>query len=161
MTALEVLERCRGAESDLRRLKLRIRQRRDAAACISPKMDDIGGGHGSGPKDKLAENVADIDRLGHEYDARQEQYAAEIAAACVLLDALPENISNVLHRYYVKHEKISVTATALNFTEGYIRRMKGEGEERLMAVPEAEVAKMFPAWYMRSCDNAGADRSGE
>lgn len=157
MTAMEVLEYCRQADSELRRLVLRIRQRRDAAACISPKMDDIGGGRGSGPKDKLAENVADIDRLMKEYSTREEWYTVELAAACVLLDTLPENISSVLHRYYIKRDKITAIAAALGFTEGYVRRLKCDGEERLMKLDDAIVANALPAWYLKAREGATSD----
>ena len=71
------------------------------------------------------------------------------AAACVLLDALPEGESSVLHAYYVKRLKMPAIAKRMGYTEGYIRKLKKEGENLMDALPADTVAACLPAWYIR------------
>jgi chromosome segregation ATPase len=149
MKAMTMLDRCRNAESDMRRLRQRIQQRREAAECITPKVDAIGGGRGTSDPDKIATLVAAINELEAELKAREQARRVEAAAACALLDALPEYESAVLHQFYVQRAKVSSIAKKLRFTEGYIRKLKAEGEKLLGVLPSADVDKTLPAWYLR------------
>lgn len=147
MTALEVLIRCKEADADKRRIQRKIDRRRDAMTCLSPQMDHVGGGHGSGAPDRLGEQVSDITSLEAELKARDERYKAEVAAACVLLDPLPDLEGEVLHRYYVRAEKVGLIAFALSLTEGYVRKVKGGGEAKLASTPPEAIQKALPRWY--------------
>ena len=147
MKAMTVLTRCRNAEGDKRRIRQRIAQRRDAMACISPRMDATGGGRGTAEPDKIGAFVAAVDALERELKLREQAQSVEIAAACTLLDTLPASESAVLHEYYVKHGKVPAIAKRLGYSESYARKLKAEGERMLDELPENVVAAALPAWY--------------
>lgn len=149
MKAITILARCRNADSEIRRIKQRIEQRREAAESVTPRMDAIGGGRGTSEPDKIAAFVAAIDELERRLEAREQARRVEVVAACVLLETLPETESAVLHQYYIQHQKVPGIARKLGYTEGYIRKLKAQAERMLDEVPEARVVQALPAWYMR------------
>ncbi|MEG0742725.1 MAG: hypothetical protein RR521_10875 [Clostridia bacterium] len=149
MKAITIFERCRSAEGDMRRIRQRIEQRREAAENITPKMDAIGGGHGTTEPDKIAAFVAAISELEAELQAREQEHRVETAAACILLDSLPGRVSMVLHLYYVRGVKPSAISSKMRFCESYIRKMKAEGEELLAGIAPANVDATLPTWYLR------------
>ena len=93
--------------------------------------------------------MADIDGLERALEQRRNQQQAEIVAALVLLDCLPETDSGILYRYYIKRDSVPSIAAAMGFTDGYIRKVKADAESRLDSLQEARVAAALPAWYMR------------
>lgn len=149
MDAITILERCRRAPADIRRLELQIRQRRDALTSISaPQGDPDGGSRTKGAPDKIALALADIDALEDRLQQRKQRQAAETAAACVLLDRLPELPSAVLYGYYVRREDTPAIGRRLRYTASYMRRMKGKGEELLAGLDESAVREALPRWYL-------------
>ena len=120
MRAITILQRCREAEQDLRRIRQRIERRREAAESVTPRIN-AGGGRSTAESDKIAAFVAAITELEADLRGREQARRVEVAAACVLLDCLPENESAVLHQFYIKRQKIPAIARKLGFTEGYIR----------------------------------------
>ena len=156
MEAITILERCRRADGDIRRLEQRIRQRRDALYCISPSQaDPNGGSRGHGEQDKIGRLLEDIDALETSLKARRQERSVEIAAACVLLDQLPELESEVLHRYYIKHEETPGIARRKTYQESYIRKIKSRAEKALAKLPPDQVAATLPGWYLRSRGKEG------
>ncbi len=149
MKAITILRRCREAGGDMSRIFQRIDRRREAMLNITPPAEHDGGGRGTSEQDKFAALVGDIDGLERAAKARQDAYRVELAAACVLLDALPEAESGVLHEYYVKGQKVSVIALKKGCTDGYIRKVKAEAERLLSQIPEERVVATLPAWYLR------------
>lgn len=149
MRAITILKRCREAEQDMRRIRQRIQQRREAAESVTPKANAIGGGRGTVEPDKIAAFVAAITELEADLQAREQARRVEAAAACVLLDRLPENESAVLHQFYIKRLKIPAIAHELGFTEGYIRKLKTVGERLLDELPRETVLGALPGWYTR------------
>ncbi len=89
MKGMTVLKRCRAAEGDMARIRLRIQRRREAMECITPRMD-VTGSRSTAEPDKMGAFVAAITELEADLKARELARSAEVAAACVLLDALPE-----------------------------------------------------------------------
>lgn len=147
MKALTILARCRSAETDKRRIRQQIERRREAITCISPRMDVNGGGRSTAEQDKIGAFVAAVDELERRLKAREQAQSVEIAAACALLDMLPENESAVLHEYYVKGGKVPAIAKRLGYSESYTRKIKAEGERALCELPDSSVAAALPAWY--------------
>lgn len=148
MKGMTVLKRCRAAEGDMARIRQRIQRRREAMECITPRMD-VTGSRSTAEPDKMDAFVAAITELEADLKARELARSAEVAAACVLLDALPEGESSVLHAYYVKRLKMPAIAKRMGYTEGYIRKLKKEGENLMDALPADIVAACLPAWYIR------------
>lgn len=91
--------------------------------------------------------MAAVTELEQRLKLREQAQSVEIAAACVLLDVLPENESAVLHQYYVKGGKVPAIAKRLGYSESYTRKIKAEGERTLCNLPESSVAAALPAWY--------------
>lgn len=150
MKASTILNRCRNAEADKRRIRQRIAQRRDAIACITPRADTVGGGRGASEPDKIGAFVAAVAELEERLKQRQQAHSVEIAVACTLLDTLPEAESAILHEYYVKGGKIPGIAKRLGYSESYARKLKSDAERHLDEVPESSVAAALPAWYLQN-----------
>ena len=150
MKAMDILRRCRSAASDISRTQQRIAQRRDALTCIAaPLIRADGTDRSARSSDRTSELMADIDGLERALEQRRNQQQAEIVAALVLLDCLPETDSGILYRYYIKRDSVPSIAAAMGFTDGYIRKVKADAESRLDSLQEAQVAAALPAWYMR------------
>lgn len=150
MKAMDILRRCRSAASDISRTQQRIAQSRDALTCIAaPQIRADGTDRSARSSDKTSELMADIDGLERALEQRRNQQQAEIVAALVLLDCLPETDSGILYRYYIKRDSVPSIAAAMGFTDGYIRKVKADAESRLDSLQEAQVAAALPAWYMR------------
>lgn len=154
MRAITILQRCRDAEQDLRRIRQRIERRREAAESVSPRIN-AGGGRSTAEPDKIAAFVAAITELEADLRGREQARRVEVAAACVLLDGLPENESAVLHQFYIKRQKIPAIARRLGFTEGYIRKLKTMGERMLDELPQETVRGALPCWYIREYPEGG------
>lgn len=156
MEAITILERCRNAAGDIRRMTQSIRQRREALYSISPSQADPNGGSRSqGDQDKIGKLLADIDALETSLKARKQTRPVELAAACVLLDQLPELESEVLHSYYIKHEETPGIAKRKKYQESYIRKVKNRAEKALAELTPEQVAATLPAWYLR--EEGGAE----
>lgn len=128
----------------------RVGHQQDAAAhCAAPQIRADGTDRSARSSDKTSELMADIDGLERALEQRRNQQQAEIVAALVLLDCLPETDSGILYRYYIKRDSVPSIAAAMGFTDGYIRKVKADAESRLDSLQEARVAAALPAWYMR------------
>ncbi len=149
MKAMTILTRCRNAEVDERRIRQRISQRRDAIACMTPRMNTVGGGRSTSEPDKIGAFVAVVTELEGRLKLRQQAHSVEIAAACTLLDTLPASESTILHEYYVKCGKVPSIAKRLGYSESYTRKLKSDAEKHLDEIPESVVTAALPAWYMQ------------
>ena len=102
MKGMTVLKRCRAAEGDMARIRLRIQRRREAMECITPRMD-VTGSRSTAEPDKMGAFVAAITELEADLKARELARSAEVAAACVLLDALPaDTVAACLPAWYIR-----------------------------------------------------------
>ena len=150
MQAMAILKRVRNAENELARIRQMIRQRRDMLDSIgAPALNPNGGGHGTPDPDKNGRIYGDIDELERELKKRQERIAAEMASGLALIDMAPEQEGKVLYRYYLKKMNTREIATSLHYTDGYIRRLKRQGEEIMRMLSPDKVASTLPPWYLR------------
>ena len=150
MQAMVILKRCRDAEKEIARIRMRIRQRRDLATSIgAPALDPNRVGRGSGDPDKNGRLAAEAVDLQNELQRRMERKAAEEACACTLLDLVPDAESDVLYHYYVMRESTGEAARALHYQDGYVRKVKRRGEEIMRLLSPEKVAEALPAWYLR------------
>lgn len=149
MTAVDILERCRAADNDIRGIEADIERYRDAATNISPKLDATGSQGGSVEKDRIGVLLAEVDRLTKAAQLRIAQKGAEIDASCKLIDRLPPTVRTVMHHYYVKGESLNEVAKRLRYSYGYVRKMKADGVRMALEIDEGEVDAALPAWYGR------------
>lgn len=151
MDAMMILKRCRTAGNDIARIEMRIRQRWEILTAIgAPQADPNGGGRRSGgDADRNGRVMADIDLLERQKQARQEEYEAEKVAALALLDMVPELENEVLFLYYLKGKDTTEIARKKNYTAGYVRKTKRNGEMLLGMLAQERVDGTLPDWYLK------------
>lgn len=146
MNAIDILNRCRSAQADIRRLEERIARYRDCATDSSAHINPNGRVQGSG-SDSLAEFAAEICDCEEERDKRKREYKAESYCACKLLDRLPETECSVLYRFYMSGQTVDGIAAAIGLTANYVKRKKADGLARLAQIDRKIVLEMLPEWY--------------
>ena len=122
---------------------------------VTPRIN-AGGGRSTAESDKIAAFVAAITELEADLRGREQARRVEVAAACVLLDRLPETEGAVLHQYYVQRRKIHNIAAKMGYTDSYICRLKAAGERILNNMEPEIVRSALPNWYLREWPEKGA-----
>lgn len=146
MTAMTILERCRSAEADKRRLLGRIDRYRDMAGRITATLDSIGGGRSTGESDRMAGVVGEIDALERQIRQREREYGAELAAANKVLDGLPSVAGEIMSRFYIRRQPLRMIASEMGYSYGYVRNTKSSTARELRAMP---MAGKMPDWYRK------------
>lgn len=147
LTAMEILERCRRAEGEKRRLKERADMIRDTAGHMTSSLDGIGA-RSSGETDHMASMAAMLDAVEREFAQRDREYTAEVAAACQLMDMLPALECGVMSRYYIRGQTLRSIARDMGYSYSYISRCKTSGCQRLLHLGEGAVMRLLPQWYI-------------
>lgn len=142
MDAITILKRCRAAQEDMEQLRRRIEQRRGILDGMSAQQ----AGPGEGARQRVAESVSQLEGA---LTARRESYEAEKVAVCALIDTVPSMEGQVLYDYYVRRWVTSEIARKENYTEGYVRKAKRNGERLLDMLTEAQVDRLLPPWYLK------------
>ena len=147
LTAKEILERCRRAGAEMRRLHEKVDMYRDTAGRMTASLDGIGA-RSTGESDHMATIMGEIDSVERDLRQRDREYTAEVAAACKLLDMLPALECSVLNRYYVHGQNLRVIAQELGYSYNYVRNCKAAGCRQLASLGEGEVMRLLPYWYI-------------
>lgn len=148
MTAMQIFERCKAADGDKKALRDRITRYRESATRMSAALDGVGARSTAEP-DKLSAIMAEIDALEREIRQRDQEYAAEVAAACKLLDMLPDVECKIVNRFYIDGTPLTVIARELSYSYGYVRTVKSAACNHLDGIPEAMVSALLPEWYLK------------
>jgi hypothetical protein len=143
MDAITILKRCRAAQEDMEQLRRRIEQRRGILDGMGAQQADPGG---NPARQRMAASMA---QLEGSLAARRESYEAEKVAVCALIDTVPSMEGQVLYDYYVRRWVTSEIARKENYTEGYVRKAKRNGERLLDMLTEAQVDRLLPPWYLK------------
>lgn len=147
LTAREILERCRRAEAEKRRLQERVDMYRDTAGRMTASLDGIGA-RSTGEADHMATIVGEIDAVERELRQRDREYTAEVAAASQLLDMLPALECSIMSRYYVRRQSLHAIALELGYSYSYVRSCKAGACRQLDQLGEGEVMRLLPVWYI-------------
>ena len=148
MDAMTILKRCRASGAELVELDARIRQRRDAATMISAVISgEPGHAPGGLASDKIAAAAAAVADLEARAQQRRERQAVELAAVSALAERLEGVQGRIVYLYYGKALTVRAVAKRVKYTEGYVRRLRREAEDRLRQVPAEEVDELLPPWY--------------
>lgn len=142
MDAITILKRCRAAQEDMEQLRRRIEQRRSI-------LDDVKVQQACPSEDARQRLTACVAQLEGSLAARRESYEAEKVAVCALIDTVPSMEGQVLYDYYVRRWVTSEIARKENYTEGYVRKAKRNGERLLDMLTEAQVDRLLPPWYLK------------
>ena len=148
MNAIDILNRCRSAQDDIRRLEERMARYRDCATDSSAHINPNGRVQGAGG-DALAEFAGEICYCEQQRDRRKREYKAESYCACKLLDKLPETECTVLYRFYMNGQTVDGIAAAIGLTANYVKRKKADGLARLAQIEPKTVLELLPEWYGR------------
>lgn len=149
MDAMKVFELCRSYADEARRLNQSIKQRRAALNSIAPpQADPNGGSRSQGAHDKLPRLLADIDAAQKALEVLKQRHKAEVCAACILLDALPEAESSVAYSYYVESLRTSFIAKNMRYSETYVRKLLTNARKSLRDIDDSAVAAALPPWYL-------------
>ena len=147
LTAMEILERCRRAEGEKRRLKERADMIRDTAGHMTASLDGIGA-RSTGAGDRMVGLMARLEEAEQALKRRDQEYTAEVAAACQLLDRLPPLECSVMSRFYVRGQSLRSIAADMGYSYSYVRARKSEGCRLLQQLGEGEVMRLLPYWYI-------------
>lgn len=147
MTAMQIFERCKALDGDKKALRDRITRYRESATRMGAALGSIGS-RSTAESDKLAAIMGEIDELERGIKQRERQYTAEVAAACKLLDVLPETECKIIDRYYISGEPLTAIARSMAYSYGYVRTVKSAACAHLESIPEAMVAALLPSWYL-------------
>ena len=79
---------------------------------------------------------------------RDQEYTAEVAAACQLLDQLPPLECSVMSRFYVRGQSLRSIAADMGYSYSYVRGLKSEGCRKLGGIGEGVVLGLLPHWYI-------------
>lgn len=148
MNAVHILERCRNAPQEKDSIKQSIERYRDGAMSIS-RYGLEAGGHGSSDGDKLADIAVRVSEKEEALAKREREYAAEVSAACLLLDRLPDQESGVLHLFYLQGYTLVNVAQRIHNSYGYVRKLKSDGLTLAEQIPLLDVARAMPDWYLQ------------
>lgn len=152
MRAILLFERCREALQAEERLRMRMRQLREAMTFVGQSMNANGGSRAPNVDDKMAAFAAALDELECRLKARERRHSAEIVAACALLEGLTAIESAVMYAFYVSGKPTRVIASELNYTDGYIRNVKMGAEKKMRALDDRAAADCLPSWYAEDTD---------
>lgn len=128
MTGLSMMERVRGYERDMERLRLQAAMARDAVTRATRSADAIG--HGGG-EDRIAAFAARVDALTRAMDARTEMHEAELFTAARLIAALDTAQGQAMYRLYILGDTVRQTAAAMHTTEASVRGLRRRARDAL------------------------------
>lgn len=143
MRAIEIMERCRAASSEINELREKIDRLRDGVNRMTQALDGIGG-RGTSESDRFAAVMAEIDEVERTIEARVLQYSTEMMMACTLLDMLPERERRIADRYYLQGRSLKQISRELHYSYSYVRSGKGAAVAMLSTISDVEVYALTP-----------------
>ena len=158
MDAIELLERCRSAERELRALRAREKRLREVAYYPgSSRTDNPGGGKSTAEPDRMAAHFAALDDVERAVLQREKRKRMEEVACAVLIDgelAAHGQAAEVLFGYYVQRMPAKLISVTMNLSISRVKNLKTEGIELMRRVPDVDVdALLPPEYYAKEDDN--------
>lgn len=145
MTALDVLERCRRAETEIARLTESIELRRTTLEKCSQQITGMPGG--GGVKDSLATMVCEMADLERDLEQRRRAYAAELCAGAWIIDSLPAPEKDVMRGWYIERKNITRIAKECAYSVSSVKRLRRSGAQRCMSIGMSQLTGFLPDWY--------------
>lgn len=152
MDAIELLERCRNADRELRALRAREKRLREVAYYPGgSRTDNPGGGKSTAEPDRMAAHFVALDDVERAVQQREKCQRIEEVACAVLIDrelAAHGQAAEVLFGYYVQRMPVKVLSLTMNLSISRVKNLKTEGVELLREVPDVE-ALLPPEYDMK------------
>ena len=138
MTALDILERCRSGEREIRDLEASIALRQEVLARCDAHT----------PDDGIAETLAvETDALSRALEQRKMAYSAELCAGAWILDLLPFSEKGVMRGWYLESKSIGRIAAELHYSSSSVKRLRASGRARCRNMDMAVLTGFLPEWY--------------
>ena len=151
MDAIELLERCRSAEREVRALRAREKRLREVAYYPgSSRPDNPGGSKSTAEPDRTAAHFAVLDDVERAVRQREKRKRMEEVACAVLIDgelAAHGQAAEVLFGYYVQRMPVKVISVTMSLSPSRVKNLKTEGTDLLRRVSDEDVAALLPPEY--------------
>ncbi|MEA4928575.1 MAG: hypothetical protein VB104_07855 [Candidatus Limiplasma sp.] len=146
-----VLARCLAADGEVEALTIQHEQEMDVATSVGQPLQDAGDRHAAGThSEKVANGACELAGILGEIEARKQRRSAEILCVSRMVKRLPVTQGRVIHLYYIKRLTLTAIARRMNFSYGYLRRVKADGLAALEKLPDEEVEAMLPPDYPKT-----------
>lgn len=132
MTGLDVLERCKGYERDMERLRTQAAFARDAVMRVTRSAQAIG--HGGGA-DKLAAYTAKADAIERAMALRTRMSIVELDEAGRLAGLLEPTQGQAIRLLMVRGMTVRQTAAEMHMSEDGVRGLQRRARRALASMP--------------------------
>lgn len=130
MNGLDVYERYKAAEKQIKRKEEQIARRRALAeGCTSRPLSPDGGIRGSSDASmRLVDFMADVEKVQAEIDEIRAQRVRDKACCLYLAEMLPDNYGELLIRRYINGDSVQECAAGMAYSVTHTRRLLREAE---------------------------------
>ena len=139
MTAMDVLESCRGKKKAILRLKERVEEAEDVITSCS-QVCNVAGTGSSIPVDKIGAYMAHKDDLEEQIKTLSSVWVLEIQVVSLFLDKLPTSIARkTMQAFYIQGKGHSIIAREMNYSVSAIFKILAAGRQSMRGIPEKGV----------------------
>ncbi len=129
MTGMDVLERCRSYEQDVKRLRVKRDCAQDVLFRVTRATDAQG--HGAAG-DKMGSLTARKDELERGIEARKRAYAMELIEAMRLIGEIESvEVGKAMHSHYIEGESYDAIAVGIKASRDAVRSLIRRGREQI------------------------------
>ena len=139
MNGEQILQRCRGAEREIRTMEEQLAMYADAAGRVESAVA------GSETMDSLR---AQCDAIRAGIERRRVEYTVEVDAVSRMMAYLDPMACAILSRYYIRGQTVTEIARVMGYSTGYIRNVKSRGCREIRQLAADVIEGMLPAWYL-------------
>lgn len=147
ITAMEIMELCRGRKDDIAALEDRIDSLREGMTRITAGMGQDGR---AAMGDKYAAYVARLDDLERRLRLTKKLYGAEQVAVILLTDRFPAARRDCLRLYYGRGHSPQQIGIHIGYSQRHVERILEESREALDGISPRIVASILPNWYLKN-----------
>ena len=145
MRAIDVMERCRDREKEIRKLEEAIWALEKSIASCGGALGQMGRGT---PGDRYAAYVARKDEMERELKLLRRKWAAEQVSVILLTDRLPSARRDALRLHYCRGRNADQIAIHINYSTRHVERILQECREDFSRIRGPQVKGTLPNWYL-------------
>ena len=149
ITAMEIMELCRGRNEDIASLEDRIGSLREGMTRITSGMGQTAR---EAMGDKYAAYMARLDELERRLRRIRKLHGAEQVAVILLTDRMPATRRDCLRLYYGRGRSPQQIAIFINYSQRHIERILEESREHLSEIGAERVINVLPNWYRKEME---------
>lgn len=149
ITALELMELCRGRNEEIAALGDRLDTLREGMTRISAGMGQTAR---EAMGDKYAAYVARLDEMERQLRRLKRLHGAEQVAVILLTDRMPAARRDCLRLYYGRGRSTQQIAMHINYSQRHVERILEESREAILEIGRGTVENVLPGWYMREME---------